>query len=251
MDNEKLDRYIRTVGKRTFINCFYLFKNNYKTMNSIELGKCIPEYDSLDASNSATSLKWKASAAIGIFNNGREYDAIKLCLDSARLEEELIQRAKKILEDQENNFDNYQLKIEKTIYYEGINYKKKLEKSKKIKINSKHYLRDPQVAAYAKQQANYACEFDIRHETFISEISNKQYIEAHHLIPMKYQEQFEYPLDIPENIVALCPNCHRAIHHGIKQQKNEIISKLFNTRKKSLQDNGLNIDIIKLLKMYN
>ena len=111
-------------------------------------------------------------------------------------------------------------------------------------------MRDPQAAAYAKQQARYKCEFNPEHKTFTSGISNLQYVEAHHLIPMKYQNQFEKSLDIPENIVALCPNCHRAIHHGTDNCKKEILEKLFRERKPLLNENGINIQVNDLNKMY-
>ena len=146
--------------------------------------------------------------------------------------------------------ENYQITIEKTIKDIGIVYKKKNTVAKKQQRTANNYIRDPQAAAYVKQQAGYKCEFNKDHKTFISDISGKQYVEAHHLIPMKYQDQFEYSLDIPENIVALCPNCHRAIHHGTKDCKKKIITALFNKRKKILKDNGINIDIEALTEMY-
>jgi len=146
--------------------------------------------------------------------------------------------------------EDYQIIIENIIKNTGIKYKKKQQINKKQQIISNQYIRDTQAAAYAKQQAEYLCEFDYKHITFISNISGKQYVEAHHLIPMKYQDQFEYSLDIPENIVALCPNCHRAIHHGTKDCKKEIITALFSKRKKILEDNGINIDLEALIEMY-
>ena len=152
--------------------------------------------------------------------------------------------------ENQTNEENYQITIEKTIKDIGIIYKKKSTAAKKQQRTSSNYIRDPQAAAYVKQQAEYKCEFNKDHKTFISDISGKQYVEAHHLIPIKYQDQFEYSLDIPENIVALCPNCHRAIHHGTKDCKKEIITALFSKRKKILEDNGINIDLEALIEMY-
>lgn len=78
----------------------------------------------------------------------------------------------------------------------------------------------------------------------------QQYVEAHHLIPMKYQNMFEQSLDIPENIVALCPNCHRAIHYGKLEYKNKIIEKLYNKRQKMLEENSIKITLEQLYEMY-
>lgn len=182
-----------------------------------------------------------------------EYDNPYVWLkNSNNVDNTLSDKSNGATEYKENQTDeeNYQITIEKTIKDIGIIYKKKNTAAKKQQRTSSNYIRDPQAAAYVKQQAEYKCEFNKDHKTFISDISGKQYVEAHHLIPMKYQDQFEYSLDIPENIVALCPNCHRAIHHGTKDCKKKIISALFNKRKKILKDNGINIDIESLIEMY-
>ena len=58
------------------------------------------------------------------------------------------------------------------------------------------------------------------HATFES-IHGTQYLEAHHLIPMKAQKDFlseNINLDRLENIVALCPNCHKAVHYGTRSE---------------------------------
>lgn len=146
--------------------------------------------------------------------------------------------------------DEYQIIIENIIRNDEISYKKKKRIEEKKQRILKQYLRDPQVAAYSKQQANYKCESDPLHETFISEISKQQYVEAHHLIPMKYQNMFEQSLDIPENIVALCPNCHRKIHYGNSEYKNKIIEKLYNKRRKMLEENDIKITLEQLYEMY-
>jgi 5-methylcytosine-specific restriction protein A len=50
---------------------------------------------------------------------------------------------------------------------------------------------------------------------------------------MKLQNKFDYSLDIPGNIVALCPNYHRIIHHVVPDQKRRIVQKLYLQRKKA------------------
>lgn len=147
--------------------------------------------------------------------------------------------------------EEYQLSIENIVKNKAVlSYPKESKSIQKQRLTICQYVRDAQIAAYAKQQALYKCEFNSEHKTFISEISNKQYVEAHHLIPMKYQELFFKPLDVPENIVALCPNCHRAIHYAVPEIKNQLISFLFNKRKFYLKNEGINISLDKLLEMY-
>lgn len=77
------------------------------------------------------------------------------------------------------------------------------------------FRRDRSVALKSMQNSRYVCEYDHRHELFISRSLKKPYLEAHHLIPMRFQAEFDSSLDIVENVFCLCPNCHRAIHHAI------------------------------------
>lgn len=116
--------------------------------------------------------------------------------------------------------------------------------------NTERWSRDPAVAKEALEKANYICEIDSFHETFISHVSGKRYMEAHHLIPLSLQEEFDYDLDVPGNIVSLCPNCHRKIHHAHYDEKANDISYLFRLKKQSLEDFGIHISSKNLLKKY-
>src|SRR5699024_571776 len=83
----------------------------------------------------------------------------------------------------------------------------------------------------AKINSNWTCEISKSHKTFINEQLNKPFVEGHHLISMFAQDQFEYTIDFADNIVTLCPNCHRKIHYGLPQDKYEMIQLLFEKRK--------------------
>lgn len=43
---------------------------------------------------------------------------------------------------------------------------------------------------------------------------NDEYIEIHHLLPFS-QTEGEHPVDAVKDLVPLCANCHRMIHHGM------------------------------------
>lgn len=62
-------------------------------------------------------------------------------------------------------------------------------------------------------------------------------MEAHHLIPMEYYNYFDVSIDVEENIVSLCSNCHREIHHG--KDASVIVKKLYEQRKTCLQKAGM------------
>ena len=251
MDNTKLDRYLRSVGKRTFVNCFYLFKNNFTNLNEFELGTLIPNEDPLALSNDPqNSLRRKASYAIGIFRNGRELDALRLCVQAQKVDDEIRSKAIKILDEHSiNNYkDDYQTKIEKVISFNKTN--KTTLKKPRTETVAYRYMRDPIIAAWAKQQANYSCEYDITHCTFISKITGYNYVEAHHLIPMRFQDKFEKSLDIPENILILCPNCHRKLHHADFKSIQEVLKNFYYARYKALENNGIFVTLEEVIKMY-
>mgnify|MGYP000040146746 FL=1 len=96
--------------------------------------------------------------------------------------------------------------------------------------------------------ANYTCEIDAQHQTFIRKKDDLPYTEPHHLVPMAYSDDFDVSLDIEENIVSLCSTCHNQVHYG---KDIEIILKpLYERRKDFLARVGIYITYAELLKMY-
>ena len=127
------------------------------------------------------------------------------------------------------------------------------ETARKSKINYNGislYPRNLNESILAKQRSKWKCEYNTEHQTFKSSKDNNPYMEAHHLIPMSYQYFFENSIDFADNIICLCPTCHRKIHNAHKEVKREMIIKLFNQRKLTYPAHGINIDIQSLLSMY-
>lgn len=120
----------------------------------------------------------------------------------------------------------------------------------KAGLSKRGYQRDPAVAAEALRRANFKCEIDEKHETFISHVKNKPYVEAHHLIPFSNQGSYQFSLDVTANIVALCPTCHRRLHHGKLANKTSDIKSLLSKRKVRLEEKELTIGEKDLLKLY-
>jgi len=116
--------------------------------------------------------------------------------------------------------------------------------------NGKVYPRNLSYAKKALEKANFLCEVDNAHETFISKATNQQYVEAHHLIPLQFQEEFLYSLDVPSNIVSLCPNCHRKLHFASIEQKKGILEKLLENRHNRLKEFAIDISKDKLFEIY-
>jgi len=76
-------------------------------------------------------------------------------------------------------------------------------------------------------------------------------MEAHHLIPMGKQGDFEYDIDVPENIMSLCPNCHKKIHLSEDIAKRDILKEAYDRRNNQLLKRGIGIDSSPLFEIYN
>jgi 5-methylcytosine-specific restriction protein A len=121
------------------------------------------------------------------------------------------------------------------------------------KVNGKQagkYKRNPEMAAIAIQAASHQCEVEPAHATFTSRKTKKPFVEAHHLIPMQCQVEFEVSLDVPENIVALCPGCHRKFHHARFGELKPSLGKLFSARSEALKSRSIVVELQELHKVY-
>ncbi len=113
------------------------------------------------------------------------------------------------------------------------------------------YIRDPGEAAQALRDASFVCELDSSHWTFKSRASSRPYVEAHHLVPMSQQHRFDVSLDIKENIISLCANCHRLLHYGSPSERDPSIKKLLRNRSKRLVARNIIVDSRELLNFYS
>lgn len=69
------------------------------------------------------------------------------------------------------------------------------------------YIRDPEVRAWVRKQANGICEGCNQPAPF--EMNERPFLEVHHVKHLAHGGS-----DRPSNAVALCPNCHRRCHHS-------------------------------------
>ena len=93
-------------------------------------------------------------------------------------------------------------------------------------INGKSRLdTNPKLIKYIIDLNKYKCQACNTETTFMTN-KGHMYMEGHHLIPVSLQLKYEfddYNLDNTDNIVCLCPQCHRAVHYGTYE---EIINRL-------------------------
>lgn len=213
------------------------------------------------------SLSSKSGLAAG-------YEAGTICnieykLDSLPNNEELIENIEDMLflyKELKKLIGNSVFEIEGILpeddYQNSSQDEKEVPKTPKGKIcrkdplgdtnnKCKKWPRDKIYAIEAKQNADYKCEYDISHSTFIHKKSKKQFVEAHHLIPMQYQECYEMSIDVPENIISLCPTCHRAFHSSDNLYRKKLIDAFYQKRKDLLiNDREIEINIENLYKYY-
>lgn len=127
----------------------------------------------------------------------------------------------------------------------------KSDEEKKI---SKKYKRNPLLGKIAIQNAYYCCEKDARHETFISEKTKKNFMEAHHLVPVMFQQEiwdkYGINVDCVENIASLCPTCHRAFHNGTKEVKAQLIENIYNQIVPRYNSIGFEITLDEIKELY-
>ena len=76
------------------------------------------------------------------------------------------------------------------------------------RTTSAAYVRDPAVKAWVLQQADGCCELCDCSAPFLRQ-DGLPYLEVHHVLPLA-----EGGSDKLSNAIALCPNCHRRMHHG-------------------------------------
>jgi len=72
-----------------------------------------------------------------------------------------------------------------------------------------HRERSGDVVAYALARAGGICESCENRAPFISKSRSDPYLEVHHIDRITDDGP-----DKPESVAAICPNCHREIHHG-------------------------------------
>lgn len=126
-----------------------------------------------------------------------------------------------------------------------------LQAAGKRETTNSAYVRSQQVKKGALVRANYLCELDSTHSTFISRNTNKNYMEVHHLIPMEYQSEFFNSLDIAANVVCICPTCHKSLHFGNIEEIKPLLNKLINLKVNELKKYNINIEIENLYNYYS
>jgi hypothetical protein len=110
------------------------------------------------------------------------------------------------------------------------------------------YRRDKQVSTNALIRAEHKCEIDPLHTSFIRKRNDLPYMEPHHLIPLEHQDNFDSSLDVEENVVSLCSNCHNHLHYG--KNTGSLLKQLYDVRIEHLRRTDIEVSFDELLDAY-
>jgi len=116
-----------------------------------------------------------------------------------------------------------------------------IAKEKNLTVKQTVWKRSGIIRLQSFELAQYKCELDNSHETFIANSTKKPYMEGHHAIPMNFQDKFKTSLDVYANIICLCPTCHRKIHYGISEDKNPLLDVIYYKRAERMADSGIRV----------
>ncbi len=84
-------------------------------------------------------------------------------------------------------------------------------KPEKIIVTQTVFKRNPYVVVEVLERANGICEKCGNDAPFLRDRDNSPYLEVHHIKSLSADGD-----DTVENSIALCPNCHRQAHYGMK-----------------------------------
>ncbi len=119
--------------------------------------------------------------------------------------------------------------------------------------NDKHIKRNPSIGKLVIESNNFQCLICAEHVSFKNR-EEKQYMEAHHVIPCTVENSAKYKgkskLDRVENIVSLCPNCHKAVHLGSEDVKKKHLKIIYDKQIQYMKSIGLDISFDELLELY-
>ncbi|BCZ46984.1 hypothetical protein psyc5s11_30510 [Clostridium gelidum] len=165
------------------------------------------------------------------------------------IDDKLDSLLNELLIDKEMKFQN-EVELEEVPDSITVTDEPKEKPKKSNGSDASYYRRNPRISKTAIVDVKYQCEVDKDHKHFISKFTSQNYVEAHHLIPMEYQEKFDCSIDIEANVVSLCVCCHKKLHHGKYEEIKPLIERLYDERINRLNKCNINLAKEKLLTYY-
>lgn len=255
-----LNTTLSAVGKAVFATFYYDFKD-ISISDDVLSHKIYTE----NPTSKSDSQNFRIPRARRIFEMGQQLDALRIIIQSKRVDSEARALAKIILE-RETLQNKYNQEIcEEQAFIQELNkdmiynsqysqtapkYDSTPKPPKELIFNtSKKYPRDRKKSENALRIADYLCEANKEHFVFRRKCSNLNYTEPHHLIPLFARADYpDIDLDREQNIVSLCSNCHNLLHYGADNK--ELLHLLYEQRKDLLASIGIIISFDELHRYY-
>ena len=246
---EDLNKTLAAVGKAVFVNFYYDFKDS--SISKDELAKKILLEN---PGSKSESQNFRIPRARHIFELGQEKEALRIIIESKRVDPKAREKAKEIL-SKENIREDFQTeRAEERQFIEHLNqeiqYDTTPRKAPLIAERSQYiYPRKQYESKNALKRAQYLCEVDKMHFVFKRRNSPTNYTEPHHLIPLSAHRDFPgIDLDREQNIVSLCSNCHNMLHYGASYK--EVLHELYVQRRELLKQIGIVVSFEQLVSYY-
>ena len=119
-----------------------------------------------------------------------------------------------------------------------------------MKTTTAKNIKKVEVQRDAIQKAQYLCEIDSKHESFIDRRTDKPYMIPTHIIPHNAQADFDKMLEITANYCCLCPVCNAKLAYGTDIERQEMLMKLYTKHKLDLKKAGIEITPMQLFKLH-
>lgn len=252
-----LNTTLSAVGKAVFVNFYYDFKN--ASLSDIVIAeKLLRENPNTKSDNQ----NFRIPRARHIFAEGNQLDALKIIIDSPRVDPMAREKARLILAEELVRTQAFKECVDERGFIEDLNksivyteqrefeYNNNPEPAKETRLTqTSQYQRSKKVSSNALLKARFLCEVNTEHPVFVRKNSNENYTEPHHLVPLFAQKDFpDVNLDREQNIVSLCSHCHNLLHYGA--DIDGVLYKLYMDRKDLLQLIGIEISYEDLRKYY-
>jgi 5-methylcytosine-specific restriction enzyme A len=137
-----------------------------------------------------------------------EYVAEKIIESGTQIAPRKLKTIKPVLT---SNDEELEIKVKELIDDIGSDIPEGQKSPKKTESSSTNYLRDAAVVAYVLKYASGHCECCGSASPF-KKLTGEPYLEVHHVKHLSDEGS-----DTITNTIAVCPNCHRELHHGVNR----------------------------------
>ncbi|WP_158499956.1 HNH endonuclease signature motif containing protein [Spiroplasma culicicola] len=93
-------------------------------------------------------------------------------------------------------------------------------------------------------EENYSCRY------FKQYNSVKNYVEIHHIIPHSKSDSFKNSIEVLGNYISLCPNCHKQIHNGTRNDVEMMLKKIYEFKQQELMEENLECTFEMLMSFF-